>query len=367
MAEKRVSLYCTEGGSDKVYTLWVEPKGGLWSVEANWGRRGGAMQAGAKTPKPVSRADAEKVYEKTLSEKRAKGYHEGEDAPAFSQVKDAVDAGVRPMLLTPAEESDIDRFVADDAWGGQQKMNGKRVILKVGGGKVVGVNRRGLECPIPVAVEKAFSPRLHLVLDGELIGDVYHAFDILERGTTSGLVDDLRGLGMRARHIILSGPAWLACADDEVRVVPLVIGKREKAKLVDDLRKQNQEGVVFKKLDGTYVPGKVENLAKAAAVKVKFYAEGAFSVLCWNKGTSSIQVALRDPKNGKLVPCGNVTIAQKYAAQVKDGFTVRVRYLYATDADQLYQPNLDPDDHGSVVSDGPADKVGSLKHEGKDE
>lgn len=75
MTEKRVSLYCQEGGSDKVYTLWLESRdGGLFTVEAQWGRRGGPMQAGAKTPKPVSRADAEKVYTKTVAEKLAKGY-----------------------------------------------------------------------------------------------------------------------------------------------------------------------------------------------------------------------------------------------------------------------------------------------------
>jgi len=360
--EKRISLYCTEGGADKVYVLWLESKGGLFTVEANWGRRGGSMQAGAKTPKPVSRADAEKVYEKTLAEKRAKGYHEGEDAPAFSQVKDAVDAGIRPMLLTRDVEESLDKYIVADAWAGQEKKNGKRILLRAGD-EVVGINKRGLECPIPEELAKAVRGS-NMLFDGELIGSEYHVFDLL--GAGPGFAQDHRGEFLDVRWGEMY-TAVRALKSDLVQAVPLLKGTTAKRKLVETLQAGRKEGVVFKLLHGLYIPGKVENLAKSAAVKIKFYAEGAFYVVGWTKGKSSVTIALVNPKTQERFPVGSLTIAQKWADQVKEGGTIRVRYLYATDADQLFQANLDPDDHGSVVSDGRPDAPGSLKHEGKDE
>ena len=47
--QERVTLYNTEGTSDKVYVVWIEPRDGGFVVEAQWGRRGGPMQNGAKT------------------------------------------------------------------------------------------------------------------------------------------------------------------------------------------------------------------------------------------------------------------------------------------------------------------------------
>lgn len=361
MPEKRISLYCTEGGADKVYTLWLEPAGGAWTVEAQWGRRGGPIQAGAKTPKPVSREDAEKVYEKTLKEKRAKGYHEGADAPTFSQTKDAIDTGVRPMLLTPDDEDSLDKYISEHGWAGQEKKNGKRILLKAGD-EVVGINRRGLECPIPEELAKAVRGSNKL-FDGELIGSEYHAFDLLAEGP--GFKENLRQDPLTQRFLKTS-QAVKALKSDLVQIVDLVFGPSEKRKLVERLQSGRKEGVVFKRENGLYVPGKVESLAKSFAVKIKFYSEGAFLVTGWTKGKSSVAVALVDPKTKEQIPAGNVTVAQKYVDQVEAGKVIRVRYLYATDANQLYQPTLDPDDSGSVLSDGMPDKPGTLKHEGKD-
>lgn len=69
-----VTLYCTEGGSDKQYTVWLEEKDGCWIVSAQWGRRGGSVQSGTKTPRPVSREEAEAVYWRVQNEKVRKGY-----------------------------------------------------------------------------------------------------------------------------------------------------------------------------------------------------------------------------------------------------------------------------------------------------
>ena len=144
-----VTVYSTEGGADKQYTAWLEERPGGFVAMFQFGPRGGWVQGGCKTPVPVPLNQAQKILDKLIREKNAKGYHEGEHAPAFAAVEGAVDTGLRPMLLTPADEADIDRYVGDDGWAAQEKMNGKRVLVRVEPGRVTGVNRRGLECPIP--------------------------------------------------------------------------------------------------------------------------------------------------------------------------------------------------------------------------
>lgn len=389
----KITLYCTEGGSDKQYTLWLEEdqsskKIERWTVQAQWGRRGGTVQAGAKTPVPVSKADAMEVYLKTIREKNAKGYHEGADAPAFKQVAGApVDSGLRPMLLTDATELGETLYVYNPAWGAQEKMNGKRVMLDVfPDGRVVGVNRRGLECPIPEAVVEVFKPKRggrsgparrtpRLTLDGELIGDVYHAFDLLLEDDDVGKQIDRKPVATNVRHYRLV-TVLQPFINDSMRIVDLVIPVEGKRALAALLRVSRKEGVVFKKLDAPYVPGRTENLGKATAVKVKFYAEGTFEMIAWND-KSSVQIGAASD-NEIYVPVGNVTVPEKYVAQINEAMghevrrkrvLIRVRYLYATPAYILYQPNLDPDDNGRVVCDD-TDQVtlrSNLKLEGKDE
>ena len=43
-------------------------------VEFQYGRRGGHMNEGTKTPRPVSRGEAQKVFNKFVQEKTKKGY-----------------------------------------------------------------------------------------------------------------------------------------------------------------------------------------------------------------------------------------------------------------------------------------------------
>lgn len=366
--QNKVTLYCRESGSDKVYALWLEEKGGAWLVQFQFGRRGGTQQTGTKTPEPVTREKAEQVYGKILREKLGKGYHEGEDAPAFSQVDGAKDTGVRPMLLTTASEEDLDRLIGDAAWAAQEKLNGKRILIRrtvdgSGAGTVAGINRRGLECPIPKRVEDVFFDERwpHVVLDGEMVGTTYHIFDLLE-----GIADE-RQRPLADRHTILR--EMLRPVPPCMRLVDLVMGPEAKRSLVKRLRAERREGVVFKRLDGRYEPGLIENLKNALAVKVKFYAEGDFVVLRLNEKRSA-EVGAAPDARGRCVSVGNVSVPAKYAPEVKVGSVVRVKYLYATTGGRLYQPFLNPTDDGRVTQSDvlPAEcLLSQLKFEGKED
>lgn len=354
MTDKRVTLYCTEGGSDKIYTLWIEEKGGVYTVQALGGRRGGSMTPYTKG-QPDSLAEAEKTYASVLKEKRGKGYHEGEDAPAYTEGSGRTDGGLRPMLLTADIQENISKYIVDDAWGAQEKFNGHHIMLKAAGGQVTAYNKKGLERPIPQVVEKALKGET-CKLDGELVGETCYVFDDIG-------VTDPEKADCGTRMLCLAGYVR-SLESQNLKEAPLVTGLEAKRAFVDDLIKRKKEGVVFKLLKAKYTPGKIETLKKSVAVKIKFYSEGSFLVLDWNKGVSSVEVAAKDGK--KQVSIGNVTIPAKYVKSIKKGDCLRVRYLYATDANQLYQPTLDADDAGNVVADSGPDALGSLKHEGKD-
>lgn len=359
----KVSLYCKEGGADKQYTMWLQEEKDGWTVQFQYGPRGGWVKDGTKTPKPVSKAEAEKIYEKKLKEQKAKGYTAGEDAPAFSQTEGAVDSGLRPMLLTNCTDEGPDRFIEDDAWFAQEKLNGKRIMIRrTKDGDVIGSNKRGLVCPIPVALAeevKAFGQPV--ALDGELIGDIFHAFDLLE------MVGDWRDVRFGKRH---DEVVEHFSKKKHIRAVPKIYGLKEKAEFVKDLMKRRKEGVVFKLSGGHYVPGRIEDPKKAIAVKVKFYAAISPVVLGWKKDKQSIEVGLREEIKGskaKIISVGWVTVPTKYMEQIEVGKPVRVKYLYATAAHQLYQARLDPTDDGQVMADQLlADPFGDLKYEGKE-
>jgi len=80
-----ISLYFREGSSDKVYHAQIVPNGDdLYAVNFQYGRRGSTLQTGAKTAVPVALAEARKIFNKLVTEKKAKGYTEGERGVLYS-------------------------------------------------------------------------------------------------------------------------------------------------------------------------------------------------------------------------------------------------------------------------------------------
>ena len=362
MTEKSVTLYCTENGSDKLYKAEVAPAGDGFIVAFWFGPRTGSLQSGTKTKSPVPKDEAVKIWEKLVREKKAKGYHEGADAPAYTESDGTgKDTGLRPMLLTAASEEDVMRYLGDADWGAQEKLNGKRILIRSKGGHVTAANRRGLACAIPQGVAAALA-KVNAVLDGEMMGSHYCAFDLLE-----GEGEDLRHDDYVLRHsklVRIFGPSYFP----QIQVVPLAFQTHQKRSLFETLKSRNAEGIVFKMLGGVgYRPGKMENLANAYAVKVKFYASAECVVVGWNGTRQSIALGAYDA-SGTLVPIGNVTVPPKYARQIPEHGVVQVRYLYATPGHQLYQPSLDSSSGTAVRADKTPTEclLSQLKYEGTD-
>jgi bifunctional non-homologous end joining protein LigD len=99
------------------------------------------------------------------------------------------------------------------------------------------------------------------------------------------------------------------------------------------LRRENREGIVFKRLDAPYVPGRPNS--GGPQLKFKFVATVSAVVAKINV-QRSVEVSLLQGRN--LVSCGNVTIPANHQIP-RVGDVVEVRYLYAyRDSLALYQP-----------------------------
>ena len=72
---QQIRLFLKKGRSDKVYEVDLcELDADRFVVNVRYGRRGSTLRDGSKTPLPVSRAEAERVYEKLVESKVRGGY-----------------------------------------------------------------------------------------------------------------------------------------------------------------------------------------------------------------------------------------------------------------------------------------------------
>src|SRR6266571_7073741 len=109
MQTERAELYFQQGSSDKVYHLQLEGAQDHWAVQAQWGRRGSALQSDVKVS-GTSYEEAKRVYDRILREKTGKGYQiaqasaNGNEAIAVGLPATKEHSGHTPELLTPIEE-----------------------------------------------------------------------------------------------------------------------------------------------------------------------------------------------------------------------------------------------------------------------
>lgn len=322
------TLYFRQGSSDKIYQVAIEAKGNGYIVTFAYGRRGTSLQTGTKTQSPVNLGTAKSIYGKLLREKTAKGYTPGEDGTPYRNTdKQGEATGIHCQLLNPIEEADLPRFIRDPGFWMQEKFDGRRLLIRKHGDVVTGINKLGLETTVPVPVEqaaKAFAQ--DFIIDGEAVGETLHAFDLLDiagKSITGEAYTDryLQLMNLMAsgqqRHMVLVTSAYLP---------------KHKKELLEHLKSENREGVVFKHLNSPYTPGRPSS--GGTQFKFKFCETASFIVGKVN-GKRSVSLQLFDGTD--QVSVGNVTIPANHAIP-KPEEVVEVRYLYAFKGGSIFQP-----------------------------
>jgi len=319
------TLYFKEGSSDKVYRAAIEPRDRGYVVTFAYGRRGSTLTSGTKTACPLDYAAARLIYDKLVREKVAKGYALGANSQPYTDGSRKI-TGIRPQLLNTVD--DPGALLADNGFYLQPKHDGRRLLVSKRGQVVVGINRRGIECGIPASIHAAaLTLPGDFLIDGEAVGDMLHVFDILE----------IEGICMRVvpyRDRLVKLLNLLASAQQTaIQWVATISGHEAKTRFFHQLREDNAEGVVFKRIGAAHSPGRPN--WGGDQFKYKFVETASVIVNAIN-ARRSVQIAVWE--NGTLIPCGNVTIPVDQPIPLV-GDTAEVRYLYAMPGSgSLFQP-----------------------------
>jgi bifunctional non-homologous end joining protein LigD len=281
------------------------------------------MTVGVKNSEPIMYLDdAKKLADKLIREKMAKGYTEGEDGAAYSSTGyDKSFTGILPMLLNAIPEEELPIFIAKDDWVLQEKYDGRRIMIRKQDGVIDAINRKGLIVGAPQDIineVKSIDVLGDFILDGEMVGEIYYAFDVIMPGTYGhrlSILEELINSGYGLGHIMKA---------------PTYYGKPGKQWMVESMKKGNYEGVVFKNINSVYTPGRPST--GGVALKCKFTATVNVRVSHINV-QRSVRVELNDGTS-----CGNVTIPPNHDIPYL-GTIIEVRYLYAMpNTNALYQP-----------------------------
>jgi bifunctional non-homologous end joining protein LigD len=345
---RSIELFFQEGSSDKVYNARVVEAGagGRFDVVVSWGRRGAGLNEGKKAV-GVSRAEADKQFDRLVREKRGKGYEERtvDHQPAAVAPPDGEGSaskvtgkrakiGVAAQLLNALDDDELAAVLGDDAMVAQQKLDGVRVLVHRGDA-LVATNRDGQVTELAAAALAGleYLPR-DTIVDGEVLGGAFWLFDVLRLAG-----DDVRGRGYLERHALLDSelePALTAGA----AVLPVAIGGKRKRGLLDKLRAARAEGIVFKHRDAPYKSGRP---ASGGTQRKYKFVKSADVVILENAG-NAYRMAVYDGRT--LVDVGRVFAGTTNAsrkdldARLARGErpVVEVSYLYATDDVKLFQP-----------------------------
>jgi len=325
----RITLFFREGTSDKVYQAAIEPAGSGFVVNFAYGRRGSTLSTGTKTNVPVDLERARTIFDKLVREKTAKGYTPGESGTPYQHTEHAGrSTGLVPMLLNPIDAEELEPLLTSKDWCMQEKFDGRRVLIQKAGEKIVGSNRRGLavSLPFPFLRDVARIQR-DLVFDGESVGDTFHVFDLLELDG-----EDLRPLPLQRRLVELFNV--LASAQcPSLSMIHTTCSTKDKTWLFEEIRQGQREGVVFKRIDAPYTPGRPNSGGNA--LKHKFTATLSAVVDRLN-AQRSVALKLRGMRGWQTA--GNVTIPANQPLP-QSGDVVEVRYLYAfPESGVLFQP-----------------------------
>lgn len=326
---QHATLYYREGSSDKIYQVSLESTGDRFVVNFAYGRRGSTLSTGTKTSAPVDLERARTIFEKLIREKTAKGYNPGESGTPYQHTEHANRArSLVPMLLNAIEADEAAQLLQNPAWCMQEKFDGHRLLIEKAGDKIVGCNRRGLAISLPVPfIRDVARIQRDLVLDGESVDDTFHVFDLLELDG-----EDLRARPLKQRLLeLINVLASAQCPS--LSMIHTTFSTGDKTRLFEEIQLGRREGVVFKRIDARYTPGRPNS--GGTALKHKFTATVSAVV---DRHNAQRSVALKLLGKQGWLPAGNVTIPSNQQLP-QPGDIVEVRYLYAfPESGVLFQP-----------------------------
>lgn len=259
---------------------------------------------------------------------------------------------MKGMLFTEINPREISRYIEDDAWVMEQKLDGTRVIAMVTQSGAKFLQRGGQVLKHTAATQhlEAIQPELTdlaremgvsgMTLDGELLigTGTYHLFDVVHLvNEHSGLEAITPKMALYLRRAMLdifgkylSGP--------RVSVVRQAMTTWEKREMWEAANRAGIEGVMLKRYNAPYEPG----ARVSHGLKVKLVKSADVVVTDVNRGrtaegreTGNITFGVHTEQG--ILDIGRCSVIGK--PHVEPGDVIEVAYLYWTGG-TTYQPRM---------------------------
>lgn len=355
----------TQPGHDKEYRLFLEQlPNGDYKTHGLYGKTGACHQQTLKYTGP-NYGQAKRYFDDLVAEKQGKmyvgqvttnrGINQSVVAGVNQQVQKPASVPVTPTkqrskhtphLLTPVDAETAAQLRTDNIHWMMQKFDGDRRAIELRGGVPFGINRKGEYVSLPPEVESACSalPFQDGLVDGEIVGSKFYAFDLLELGG-----NDLRASGFEYRYDELERQfEKMSSTPEPLLLGPVAKTPEDKEYFHTVLEEANAEGEVFKLKTAPYT-----NAARNdTQFKFKYWKSATVMVYQVNQKRSVVMAVFEDGSDAPIL-IGNCTI--KPNAQIPEvGDLIEVKYLY-WDINSLIQPEFlrlrtDLDDTTASVS-----------------
>jgi bifunctional non-homologous end joining protein LigD len=325
MQTERAELYFRQGSSDKVYHLQLENTQERWSVQAQWGLRGSALQSDIKVS-DTNYEEAKHVYDRLLREKTGKGYQiaqattNGDTPISVGLPVSREHSGHIPELLTPIEEQEALRLAEDVSWWFQQKFDGRRLAVQKADGKYSGINKLGQIVPIDSRLTEPLDmvQAKGFLADGEITDSHLFVWDLLSVNDT-----DLRIQPYEIRYVHLT--QLFRDVHQTLRVCETAMTPKAKRAFVKAMHDANAEGFVCKNRYAAYAGGRAGQHYKCKFVATASFVVGPKPDKKADDGHRSIAVYLLDGNRPRFM--GTVGVPDRYPLPRAEQI-VEVRYLY---------------------------------------
>lgn len=240
---------------------------------------------------------------------------------------------MKPMLSKTADHSMVTALAEGSTWAFTQKVDGERRLIVIDDG-VIGYGRMGNKTTVPEHLKRAFRrlPAGRFILDGELMEDgVLQLFDAPTIsiggkqfvGLTSPYYERIEVLRTLVRGV------W--SKDRSIKLLPRATTPGHKLELFEWLREVHAEGIVARRMDAPYLPGK----RSPDSLRIKFrQTADTFVLRKGDEGKANLVLAVYGPK-GEVVEVGKANARTGDGPQAVVGSVVRVEYQSFSEAGRM--------------------------------
>jgi bifunctional non-homologous end joining protein LigD len=238
-------------------------------------------------------------------------------------------------LLTEIGRENAEQLLKDNNFWLQKKLDGeRRQFARTVDGELISYNRSGNYKTYPNPLNVAFErvPWRSFLMDGELIGDIFYAFDLLQ---VNGVV--IAPKPYRTRYAELADLDCFENPGSLVRLAPTFLTTKAKTGWMAKYMEYRAEGVVFKRITAPYRADRA-----GQHFKYKFWKKAACIVTCVGRdGKATMDLAMANLNTNKIIPVGRCSTNGKKPTP-QPGDIVEIKFLYAADRNEprLYQPEL---------------------------